>query len=85
MVARVTAKFGPFCSKDLSAGVSSFLERLITYLSWILEDIEEVTAVWTVLVVLEAIFEVVVEDLEIRYLSLLIWTFLYCRNVFSFY
>ena len=33
MVTRVTANFGPFCSKDFSSGVSSFLERLITYLS----------------------------------------------------
>ena len=36
-----------------------------------------------VLVVLEAILEVVVEDLEMRYLNFLIWEFLYCRNVFS--
>ena len=37
-----------------------------------------------VLIVLEAIFEiVVVEDLEMRYLSFFIWGFLYCRNVFS--
>ena len=35
------------------------------------------------LVVLEAILEVVVEDLEMRCLSFLIWVFLYCRNVFS--
>ena len=28
-------KFGPFCSKDFQVLVS-FLERLITYLSWIL-------------------------------------------------
>ena len=34
MVAGVTANFGPFCSKDFSLGVSSFLERLITHLSW---------------------------------------------------
>ena len=58
MAAGVIANFGPFCSKDLSSGVSSFLERLITHLSWILEEVEEVTAVLKVLVVLEAIFEV---------------------------
>ena len=28
MVAGVTSNFGPFCSKDFSSGVSSFLERL---------------------------------------------------------
>ena len=82
MVAGVTANFGPFCSKDFSSGVSSFLERLITHLSWILEEVEEVTAVLKVLAVLEAILEVVVEDLEMRCLSFLIWVFLYCRNVF---
>ena len=49
MVAGVTANFGPFCSKDFSSGVSSFLERLITHLSWIPE---EVNAVLKVLVVL---------------------------------
>ena len=80
IVAGVTANFGPFCSKDFSSGVSSILERLITHLSWILE---EVTAVLKVLFVLEAILEVVVEDLEMRSLSFLIWVFLYCRNVFS--
>ena len=41
------------------------------------------TAVLQVLVVLEAILEVVVEGLEMRSLSFLIWVFLYCRNVFS--
>ena len=51
-VAGVTSNFGPFCSKDFSSGVSSFLERLITYFSWILEEVE-VTAVLKVLVVLE--------------------------------
>ena len=66
--------------KDSSC-VSSFLERLITHLSWILEEVEEVTAVLKVLVVLEAILEVVVEDLVMR--CFLIWVFLYCRNVFS--
>ena len=30
-------KFWAFCSKDFSSGVSSFLERLITHLSWILD------------------------------------------------
>ena len=41
------------------------------------------TAVLKVLVVLEAIFKVVVEDLEMRCLIFLIWEFLYFRNVFS--
>ena len=41
------------------------------------------TAVFKVLAVMEAILEVVVEDLEMRCLSFLIWAFLYCRNVFS--
>ena len=82
MVAGVTANFGPFCSKDFSSGASSFLKRLITYLSWILEEVEEVTAVLKVLVVLGAILEVVVEDLEMRSLSFLIWVFLYWGNVF---
>ena len=81
--AGVTANFGPFCSKDFSSGVSSFLESLITHFSWILEEVEEVTVVLKVLVVLEAILEVVVEDLDMMCLSLLIWVFLYCRNVFS--
>ena len=80
MVAGVTTNFGPFCSKDFSSGVSSFLERLITHISWILEEVEEMSAVLKVLVVLEA---VVVEDLEIRSLSFMIWVFLYWRNVFS--
>ena len=44
MVAGLTAKFGPFCIKDFSLGVSSFLERLLTYLSWIIEEVEVVTA-----------------------------------------
>ena len=83
MVAGVTANFGPFSSKDFSSGVSSLLKRLITHLSWILDKVEEVTAVLKVLVVLEAILEVVVEDLEMRSLSFLIWVFLYYRNVFS--
>ena len=48
-----------------------FLERLITYLSWILEEVEEVTAVLKVLVVMEVILEFVVEDLEMRCLELL--------------
>ena len=63
-------------------GAGSFLGRLITHLSWILEE-DEVNAVLKVLVVLEAILEVIVEDLEMRCLSFLIWVFLYCRNVFS--
>ena len=84
MFAGVTANFEPFCSKDFSSGVNSFLVRLITDLSWILEEVEEVTVVLKVLIVLEAILEVVVEDLEMGFLSLLIWVFLYCRNIFSF-
>ena len=83
MIVGVTANFGPFCSKDFSSSVSSFLERLITHLSWILEEIEEVNAVLKVLFVLEAILEVVVEDLEMTFLSFLIRVFLYCKNVFS--
>ena len=46
MVARVTTNFGPFCSKDFSSGVSSFLERLITHVSWILGNVEGVTEFW---------------------------------------
>ena len=57
MVAGVTANFGPFYNKDFSSGVSSFLERLITHLFWILEEVEEVTAMLKVLVVLDAILE----------------------------
>ena len=83
MVVGVTANFEPFCSKDFSSGISLFLGRLFTHLSWILEEVEEVTALLKVLVVLEAILEVVVEDLEMRCLSFLIWVFLYCRNVFA--
>ena len=82
MVAGVTANFGPFCSKDFSSGLSSFLERLSTHLFWILEEVEEVPALLKVFIVLVAILEVVVEDLEMRNLSFLIWVFLYCRNVF---
>ena len=48
-----------------------------------LEEVEEVTAVLEVLVVLEAIFEDVAEDLEMRCLSFLSWVFLYCSNVFA--
>ena len=59
MVAGATATFGSFCRKDFSSGVSSFLERLIMHLSWILKEIEEVMAVLKVLVVLEAILVVV--------------------------
>ena len=76
-------KFWDFCRKDPSSGVISFLKRLITHLSWILEELEEVTAVLKVWVVLEAILEVVAEASEMRCLSFLIWVFLYCRNVFS--
>ena len=47
------------------------------------EEEEEVTAVLRVLIVLEAILEVVVEDLEMRCLNFLICVFLYWRNVFS--
>ena len=53
-------KFRPFCSKDFSSGLGSFLERLITHLSWILDIVEEMAIVLKVLVVLEAILEVVV-------------------------
>ena len=83
IVAGVTAHFGPFCSKDFSSGDSSFLERLITHVSWICEEVEEVTAVLKVLVVLEAILEVFVEALKKRCLSFLIWVHLHCRNVSS--
>ena len=72
-----------FCHKDISSGIGSFLERLITHLSWIHEEVEGVTAVLKVLVVLEAILEVIVEALEMRSLHFLIWVFLYCRDVFS--
>ena len=84
MVAGVTENFWPFCSMDFSSGVSSFLERLIAHLSWILEEVEEVKAVLKVLVVLEAILEVFVEDLEMRYLNFFIWVFSYCRECFLF-
>ena len=83
MVAEVTANFGPFCSKDFSSCASSFLERLVTHLSWILEEAEEVTVVLKALVLLEAFLEDVVEELEMRCLSFLNRVFLYCRNVFS--
>ena len=83
MVAGVTANLGPYCNKDFSSGVSSYLERLITHLSWILEEIVEVKVVLKVLVVLEAILEVDEEAQEMRCLSFFIWVFLYCRNVFS--
>ena len=66
MVPGVTANFGPFCSKDISSHVRSFLERLITNLLWILEEAEQVMAV---LVVLETILEGVVEVLEIDVLT----------------
>ena len=75
-------KFGPFCSKDFSSGVNAFFKRLITHLSWIPEEVEEVTVVLKVLVVLEVILEVVVE-MEMKCLIFLIWVFWYCRNVFS--
>ena len=84
MVARVAANFGPFCRKGFSPGISSFLEMLITNLSWVLEEVEEVTAVLKVFIVLEAIFEVVVEALEMSCSSFLILVFLHYRNVFSF-
>ena len=82
-LAGVTANFGLICSKDFSSGVSSFLERLITHLSLIFEEAQEVTAVLKVLVVFETILEIVVEDIEIRCLSFLMSVFLYWRNVFS--
>ena len=75
-----TANFGPFCSRYFSSGVSSFLERLITHLSWILELVQEMAVV---LKVLEAILEVIMEALEMRLLSFLILVLLYCRKVFS--
>ena len=65
IVARVTTNFGPFCSKDLSSCVSSFMGRLITHLSWILEVLEEERGMLKMLVVMEAILEVVVEAVEI--------------------
>ena len=83
IVAGVTAGFGPFCSKQFSLGVNSFLERLIAHLSWIPEVVEEVAITLKVLVALEASVEVVVEALGIKLLSFLIWVFLYCRKVFS--
>ena len=83
MVAGVTANFVPFCSKDFYSGVSSFLERLINQLSWILEEVEEVKAGLKELILLETILEVVVEALQMRCLSFLIWMFLNCRNVLS--
>ena len=43
------------------------------------------TAMVKVLVVLDAILEVVAEALEMRCLSFLIWVFLYCRIVFSLF
>ena len=73
LVAGVSENFGSFCSKDFSSGVTSFLERFITHLSWMLEEVEEVTAVWKVL----AVLEVVVEDLHMRYLM---WCYIYNRS-----
>ena len=61
MVDGVTSNFGPYCSKGMSSGVSSFLEMIIIHLSWILEVVEEVVVVLNVLVVLDAILKVVVE------------------------
>ena len=72
-----------FLYKRLFLGVSSFLKRLITHLSWMLKEVEEETGVLKVLVALEAILEVVMKDLEISFLSFLIWVLLYCRNVVS--
>ena len=66
ILAGATANYGPPCGKDFSSGVSSFLERLITHLSWILENIEEATAVLKVLVVFGAILGVVVEAQKMR-------------------
>ena len=57
---------------------------LITHLSWVLEEVEEVTAVLKVLVVLEAILQVVVEDLEMRCLSFLIWVQILFEVTISF-
>ena len=83
MVAGVNADFEPFYSKDFSPGVKSFLKRMIMNLSWILEEVKQVTAILKVLNSLEAILDVVVEALEMRCLSFLIWVFLYFRNVFA--
>ena len=83
MSAGVTANVLFFCSEDFSSGVSSFLERLNTHFPWILEIAEEVGVVQKVLIVLEAILEVVVEALKIRCLSFLNWGISYIRNVFS--
>ena len=41
------------------------------------------TAVLKMLVILDAILELFVENLQMRCLSFLIWVFLYCRNIFS--
>ena len=65
MVACVTANFGPLYSKDFSSGVGSFFDRLITHLSWILEEVDEVTVVLKLLIVLKAILGVVMEALEV--------------------
>ena len=51
MVPGLTANFEPFCSKDFSSDDSSFLEKLSTHLSWLLEVVEEVAVVLKVLVV----------------------------------
>ena len=83
MVTWVTANFLSFCSKHFCSSVSSFLEKLITYLSCIDEKVEGATAVLKVLVVLGAILEIVVEVLEMRHLSFLMWVFLYFRSIFS--
>ena len=71
MNAGVTVNFGPFCSKDFSSDVNSFLERLTIYLSWIPQVVEEVAVMLKVLVVLEVIIEVIVEALQIRLLNFL--------------
>ena len=52
-------------------------------MSWILKVVDEVVDILKVLVVLEASLEVVVEVLEIRCLSFIIWVVSYCRKVFS--
>ena len=79
-------KFWAFWSKDISSGVLGaefFLERWITYLTWIPEEVEGTTPVVDVLAILQTILECVVEALEMRYLNILIQGFQYCRSVFS--
>ena len=82
MVAGVTENFGPFCSKDFSSGVSSFLERIITHLSWILKQVEEVTSVESVSC-FGGLLRACCGGSGDEVLELPDLVFLYCRNVFS--